>query len=190
VQIPPGTGCANGTWRCLAAVIFLSGVAMAHAQTLSLDGIPGPLSWHNVPIASHIEGGKRLNISSGAKTDWFVDPFDGRLANSAPILSFTPGSSYVFHSKVQVRFASKWDAGALMLWADDHHWAKLAFELSSVRAVLRSWSRHQPRSGRYSHCPLATRNPTGWFPRARQHKDHDHRRGQGGAERLSLRVAR
>jgi regulation of enolase protein 1 (concanavalin A-like superfamily) len=37
---------------------------------------------------------------------------------------------YVFHSKVQVRFASKWDAGALMLWADDHHWAKLAFELS------------------------------------------------------------
>jgi regulation of enolase protein 1 (concanavalin A-like superfamily) len=103
---------------------------MAHAQTLSLDGIPGPLRWHNVPMASHIDGGKRLSISSGPKTDWFVDPFDGRLANSAPMLSFTPGNTYVFHSKVQVRFASKWDAGALMLWADDHHWAKLAFELS------------------------------------------------------------
>src|ERR1700730_10338195 len=25
---------------------------------------------------------------------------------------------------------TKWDAGALMLWADDHHWAKLSFELS------------------------------------------------------------
>ena len=27
-------------------------------------------------------------------------------------------------------FATKWDAGALMLWGDDHHWAKLSFELS------------------------------------------------------------
>ena len=29
-----------------------------------------------------------------------------------------------------VKFATKWDAGALMLWGDDHHWAKLSFEFS------------------------------------------------------------
>lgn len=29
-----------------------------------------------------------------------------------------------------VKFATKWDAGALMLMGDDHHWAKLSFEYS------------------------------------------------------------
>ena len=41
-----------------------------------------------------------------------------------------PGPDYVLSAKVNVAFRSKWDAGALMVWADDHHWAKLSFELS------------------------------------------------------------
>jgi hypothetical protein len=36
-----------------------------------------------------------LTIASGAKSDWFVDPFDGTVANNAPILYFKPGSDYV-----------------------------------------------------------------------------------------------
>jgi hypothetical protein len=52
-----------------------------------------------------------------------VDPFDGTVANSAPILFFTPGSDYVLSARVTVKFATKWDAGALMLMGDDHHWA-------------------------------------------------------------------
>lgn len=121
---------ASGGLRGLAAMVFFLGVTMAQAESLTIDGIPGPLSWHNVAIASHVDGEKLLTISAGEKTDWFVDPFDGRVANTAPTLLFTPANAYVFHSKVQVRFVSKWDAGALMLWADDHHWAKLALELS------------------------------------------------------------
>jgi uncharacterized protein len=31
---------------------------------------------------------------------------------------------------MSVNFHSKWDAGAFMIWADDHHWTKLSFELS------------------------------------------------------------
>jgi regulation of enolase protein 1 (concanavalin A-like superfamily) len=120
----------SGRRRGLAAGVFFLGVTMAEAESLTIEGIASPLSWHNIPTASRIDEGKRLTVSAGPKTDWFVDPFDGRVANSAPILLFAPGNAYVFHSKVQVRFASKWDAGALMLWADDHHWAKLAFELS------------------------------------------------------------
>src|SRR5262249_1106138 len=83
-----------------------------------------------LPTSSRVEGGKVLSVSGGPRTDWFVDPFDGTLANSAPILLFAPGNVYVLNTKVQVHFTSKWDAGALMLWADDHHWAKLSFELS------------------------------------------------------------
>lgn len=29
-----------------------------------------------------------------------------------------------------VKFATKWDAGALMLMGDDHHWAELSSEYS------------------------------------------------------------
>jgi len=71
-----------------------------------------------------------LTISSSPKTDWFVDPFDGTVAKSAPILLFTPDPDYVLSAQVTVKFATKWDAGALMLWGDDHHWAKLSFEFS------------------------------------------------------------
>jgi regulation of enolase protein 1 (concanavalin A-like superfamily) len=100
------------------------------AQQLALTGVPGKLAWKNSPSASHIEAGRELKISAGEKTDWFVDPFDGEVHNNAPLLLFTPGHDYVLSAKLSVDFHSKWDAGAFMVWADDHHWAKLSFELS------------------------------------------------------------
>jgi regulation of enolase protein 1 (concanavalin A-like superfamily) len=101
----------------------------------SVPGLPGTLSWQNVPASWHFDNDNNvLTISAGAKTDWFVDPFDGAVANNAPILLFKPNSDYVLSAKVTMNFAAKWDAGALMLWGDDHHWAKLSFELSPDRA--------------------------------------------------------
>ncbi len=97
---------------------------------LRLEGIPGKLEWHNTPTDFAIEHSTVLRISSGPKTDWFVNPFDGTEARTAPILMFTPATTYILSAKVQVKFSSQWDAGTLMLFADDHHWAKLAFELS------------------------------------------------------------
>jgi len=124
-------GIKNVGYAGLIVNFLLSAVGLTSAQgTPQIAGLPGSLSWHNPPLDYRLENGSVLTISSGAKTDWFVDPFDGTVAKSAPILSFVPGDSYVFSTKVQVRFTSKWDAGALMLWADDYHWAKLSFELS------------------------------------------------------------
>jgi regulation of enolase protein 1 (concanavalin A-like superfamily) len=105
--------------------------ALALAQTKpSVRGLPGTLSWQNTPRTGNLDNKNVLTISANAKTDWFVDPFDGTVAKNAPILLFTPGSDYVLSTQVTVKFASKWDAGALMVWGDDHHWAKLSFELS------------------------------------------------------------
>jgi uncharacterized protein len=62
------------------------------------------------------------------------------------MLLFVPADDYVLNTKVEVSFTAKWDAGALMVWADDHHWAKLSFELSPskqptmVTAVTRGLS--------------------------------------------------
>jgi regulation of enolase protein 1 (concanavalin A-like superfamily) len=105
--------------------------ALAFAQeTPSIPGLQGALTWRNTPRAWNIDSKNVLTISSSAKTDWFVDPFDGTVAKTAPILLFTPGADYVLSARVTVQFATKWDAGALMLWGDDHHWAKLSFEFS------------------------------------------------------------
>ena len=96
----------------------------------TINGLPGSLAWQNAPVAWHVEAGRELTIRSGKETDWFVDPFDGTVHSTAPILLFMPADDYVFSTKVKVGFNTKWDAGALMVWADDHHWAKLSFELS------------------------------------------------------------
>ena len=118
-------------------IIGISGLliclASAHAfaqKTPSIPGLPGPLTWQNAPRAWNIDSKNVLTISSNPKTDWFVDPFDGTVAKTAPILLFTPGPDYVLSARVTVQFTTKWDAGALMLWGDDHHWAKLSYEFS------------------------------------------------------------
>ena len=115
---------SSGLLLCLAS-------ALAFGQTtVSIPGLPGTLHWQNTPRSWNLDSKNVLTISSNAKTDWFVDPFDATVANTAPILLFTPASDYVLSARVTVKFATKWDAGALMLMGDDHHWAKLSFEFS------------------------------------------------------------
>jgi regulation of enolase protein 1 (concanavalin A-like superfamily) len=114
-------------------LLLLSVCAFPQATAL-IPGLPGTLTWQNEPSSWHFDTDKIvLTISARAKTDWFVDPFDGTVANTAPILLFTPNPDYVLSARVAVNFAVKWDAGALMVWGDDRHWAKLSFELSPDR---------------------------------------------------------
>jgi uncharacterized protein len=114
-------------------VRVLTFLGASFAQHPALDGVPGNLEWRVAPVNWHVEHGSELTILSGKQTDWFVDPFDGTIHNTAPMLLFVPTNDYVFNAKVKVGFKAKWDAGALMVWADEHHWAKLSFELSPAK---------------------------------------------------------
>jgi uncharacterized protein len=117
-----------------AALLLNLVFALPQAPT-SISGLPSTLSWQNAPASWRFDDdNKVLTIAAGFKTDWFVDPFDGTVASTAPILLFKPDSDYTLSTRVTVDFAAKWDAGALMLWGDDHHWAKLSFELSPDKA--------------------------------------------------------
>lgn len=117
----------------LRVVLVLTLLNASVAQQPAIDGVPGGLQWRNAPVSWHIEDASKLTIRSGKQTDWFVDPFDDTIHNSAPMLLFTPANDYVLNAKVKVGFNAKWDAGALMVWADEHHWAKLSFELSPAK---------------------------------------------------------
>ena len=115
------------------AILVLALLGTSFSQQLAIEGLPRNLKWQNTPNSWRVEHGNRLTIRSGKETDWFVDPFDGTTHNTAPMLLFVPGRDYVLNAKVEVAFNSKWDAGALMVWADEHHWGKLSFELSPAK---------------------------------------------------------
>jgi len=74
-----------------------------------------------------------LTIVTGARTDFFVDPVGGTVLANAPAVVATVEGDFVLSARVSVAFASTFDAGALLVWAGERRWAKLAFELSPQR---------------------------------------------------------
>ena len=130
--------CSRFQIKILSLALSFPLLNAAFAEKLAITGIPDGLVWKNTRVASRVDHESKdhdseLTIRSGKDTDWFVDPFDGTVHNSAPMLLFMPAQDYVLSAKVKVEFNTKWDAGALMVWADDHNWAKLSFELSPAK---------------------------------------------------------
>lgn len=77
-----------------------------------------------------------LTISAGKCTDWFVDPGSGEVNINAPALVVPLVGDYTLSASVEVDLLSTFDAAALVLWSDDHRWAKLALERSPDGEVL------------------------------------------------------
>jgi regulation of enolase protein 1 (concanavalin A-like superfamily) len=68
---------------------------------------------------------------AGPRTDLFVDPATGETTLNAPrLLAPAPAGDFQLSARVSVEFGSTYDAGALLLWAGDDTWTKLAFEYS------------------------------------------------------------
>jgi regulation of enolase protein 1 (concanavalin A-like superfamily) len=52
------------------------------------------------------------------------------MLNAATLLGAPPPGDFQFSARVTVEFGSTFDAGVLLLWLDQRHWAKLCFEFS------------------------------------------------------------
>jgi regulation of enolase protein 1 (concanavalin A-like superfamily) len=75
--------------------------------------------------------------SAGARTDIFIDPGDGtRTLNAATLLGPPPTGDFQLSARVNVDFAATYDAGVLLLWVDERHWAKLCFEFSPAGEAM------------------------------------------------------
>ena len=97
---------------------------------MNVLGLPFELRWLTEPVSFEHEG-ERLRVEAGPRTDWFVDPGgESTPVATGPALVGRPAGDYVLAARVTVDFASTFDAGVLMLYADERHWAKLCFELS------------------------------------------------------------
>lgn len=129
----------------------------------AIPGVPGPLAWQNQPVDWKLEGGK-LSIKAGKQTDWFISPIDGERHENSPRLVFQPADDFVLSAKVTLPFDAQWDAGVLVLYANDNQWAKLCFEKSVegqptiVSVVTRTYSddnNHFPIRGNSVYLKIA-----------------------------------
>jgi regulation of enolase protein 1 (concanavalin A-like superfamily) len=70
-----------------------------------------------------------LTVDAGAATDWFVDPAAGAapILNAPALLGEVTGD-FMFSARVEVEFTATFDAGVLVVHADDESWAKLCLE--------------------------------------------------------------
>ena len=96
-----------------------------------------PLRWLVEPESWSVPDGTSLLVAAGPRTDWFVDPQRGPEPSlNAPALVGDPSDDYLLSARVTVDFAGTFDAGVLMLHANDRSWAKLCFEYSPEREPM------------------------------------------------------
>jgi hypothetical protein len=100
-----------------------------------VPGVPFPLEPSGNPACQATVSGSSLVLTSGAKSDLFVDPAGEEGARpDAGRLTGLPGDlDFTFAARVSVRFANVFDAGVLLLYLSERRWAKLCYELSPQR---------------------------------------------------------
>lgn len=71
-----------------------------------------------------------------AHTDFYVNPGGEdsedaeTMLNAATLLGVPPAGDFQLSARVTVDFRAQYDAGVLLLWIDERHWAKFCFEYS------------------------------------------------------------
>jgi regulation of enolase protein 1 (concanavalin A-like superfamily) len=107
---------------------------MSVTDPIVLPGVDLAFRWATAPERWELTADGRVTIVAGPKTDLFADPGapDGPPMLNTPRLLATPGrdGDFLLTARVTVDFAATYDAGVLLLWADERHWAKLCFEYS------------------------------------------------------------
>jgi regulation of enolase protein 1 (concanavalin A-like superfamily) len=99
-------------------------------EPVALAPLPGPLAWGAEPASWSLDEAPLLTIAAPPRSDLFVDPAGGEPLAGAPRLLGPVAGDFQLWARVRCTFAGAFDAGALLLWAGERRWAKLAFEVS------------------------------------------------------------
>jgi regulation of enolase protein 1 (concanavalin A-like superfamily) len=95
---------------------------------VTVPPLPAPLSWDIAPAAWNFDGA--LTITAPPRTDLFRDPAGSEPQTAAPRLLGPVEGDFQLSARVSCTFEGAFDAGALLLWADEARWVKLALESS------------------------------------------------------------
>jgi regulation of enolase protein 1 (concanavalin A-like superfamily) len=100
---------------------------MPSDHPIRLPDIPLELRWGLPPESWDLADGT-FTVRAGARTDLFIDPSGTPADRSAPHILGPAAGDFLLSARVTVDFSSRFDAGALLLYASEDTWAKLCFE--------------------------------------------------------------
>lgn len=97
------------------------------AQESYIDAIPYSLNTWDLESDHSIQDTK-ISITAVKGTDLYISPDGNTTIVNAPKIYFETSSDFSFSAKVFGDFLSSYDGGALFVYQDSTHWAKLLFE--------------------------------------------------------------
>src|SRR6187397_2393213 len=103
---------------------------------VSLPPLPFPVTASHRDVWHRDEPADAVVAVAPAHTDFYINPGGPDSAdaetmlNAATLLGPPPAGDFQFSARVSVDFRAQYDAGVLLLWADEQHWAKFCFEFS------------------------------------------------------------
>ena len=95
---------------------------------VTVTPLPAPLSWDVAPAS--LEPRRRAHHRRAAPHRCVRDPAGSEPQAAAPRLLGPVEGDFQLSARVNCTFEGAFDAGALLLWADEARWVKLALEIS------------------------------------------------------------
>ena len=96
-----------------------------------------PLDWTPVAGTAAWPTPHTLVLTSAAGVDWTNDALGGEQQHAAGCLGFDAPEQFTLSARVAVDLPrTTFDAGALAIWVDPDHWAKLCFEFSPAGEAM------------------------------------------------------
>lgn len=105
-------------------------------EVLSVPDLPFPVTASHPDVWRRDEQTGAVTATAPAHTDFYINPGGEDSADAetmldaATLLGLPPTGDFQFSARVSVDFRSQYDAGVLLVWADETHWGKFCFEFS------------------------------------------------------------
>jgi regulation of enolase protein 1 (concanavalin A-like superfamily) len=105
-------------------------------DALPVPTLPFPVVPSQPDVWRFDEQASAVIANAPGHTDLYVNPGGAdsedaeSMLNAATLLGTPPRGDFQLSARVNVDFRAQYDAGVLLLWIDERHWAKFCFEFS------------------------------------------------------------
>lgn len=111
----------------LVSSLALAQPAPGSIQPPMLAAIPYPLTASSPQVLAGV-GRDELTLAAGKGTDLYANTSGTESSDNTPRVLFQPEGDFIFSARVSGRFGAAFDGGALIVYVDKSHWAKLLLE--------------------------------------------------------------
>ena len=105
-------------------------------DTLTLTTVPHTLHWETPAVHYAVSADGALSMTSGPRSDHFIDPRGAAAITNSPRLLCTPDATFLLSAHAHGELVGTYDAAVLMLYVNERSWAKLCLELSPQGAPM------------------------------------------------------